>query len=142
MKQPGLGGEPRGCGIKVKLSQGVEQVAGKDDPLALPPRKAFAYEMIDPAFHRISCCDTKSGAADLRTFGNQLSVDPGRSLRRDLSLNTEIRSRGKREMLASLRIVICPRLHDRAGRSIAGHFDIGESDVMRSSIDALDDRIG
>ncbi len=41
-----------------------------------------------------------------------------------------------------MRIVVRPRLHDRAGRGIAGHFDIGEPDVMRSSIDPLDDRIG
>ena len=82
---------------------------------SLPPRKAFAYEMIYPAFHRISCCDTKSSAADLRISGNQLPVEPGRSPRRDLGLNAEIRSRGEREMLAALRIVICPRLHDRAG---------------------------
>jgi hypothetical protein len=109
------------------LSQGVEQIASEDDPLPLPPRKAFAHEMIYAVFHRISCCATKSGAADLRIFGNQLSVDPGRSPRRDLSLNTEIRSRGKREMPAALRIVICPRFHDCAGRGIAGHFDIGET---------------
>jgi hypothetical protein len=49
------------------LSQGVEQIASEDDPLPLPPRKAFAHEMIYPAFQ---CCDTKSGATDLPTFGN------------------------------------------------------------------------
>ena len=44
-------------------------------------------------------------------------------------------------MLASLRILICPRLNDCGGRGIAGHFDIDESDVMRSSIDSLHDRV-
>src|SRR6185295_18523749 len=118
MEQPGLDGEPRYSCIKFSLSQRVEQIASEDDPLPLPPRKAFAYEMIYPAFHRISCCAPKSGAADFRISGNQLSVDPGRSPRRHLSLDAEIRSRGEREMLAALRIVICPRLHDRAGRGI------------------------
>ena len=47
------GAADSGC-IKVTLSQGVEQIASEDDPLPLPPRKAFAYEMIYPALHRIS----------------------------------------------------------------------------------------
>ena len=57
----------------------VEQIASEDEPLPLPPRKAFAYEMIYPAFHRISCCDTKSSAADLRHL-RQSTVGRSRSL--------------------------------------------------------------
>src|SRR3954468_21292577 len=125
MDQPGLDGQPRYRCIKVPSSQGVEQIASEDDPLPLPPRKAFAYKMIDPALHRLSGCDPKSGAADLRILAHQPPVEPRRPLCRDLSLDTEIRSCGEREMLAPLRIVICPRLHNRARRSIAGHFDIG-----------------
>src|SRR6185369_6604880 len=142
MEQPGLDGEPRYSCIKFSLSQRVVQIASEDDPLPLPSCKTFADEMIYPAFHRISCCDTKSSAANLRTSANQLPVEPGRSPRRYLGLNAEIRSRRKRQALASLRVFICPRLHDRAGRGIAGHFDVGKPDVMRSSIDALHDRIG
>ena len=79
----------------------VEQIASEDDPLPLPPRKAFAYEMINPAFHRFSRFAIRNPLlADVRISREQLPVDPGRSRRRDLGLNTEIRSRGERETLA------------------------------------------
>ena len=39
-------------------------------------------------------------------------------------------------------ILIGPRLDDRAVAAVAGHVELGKPKVMRSTIDAFDDRIG
>ena len=53
MRKPGFRGHLRCSGVQFVPTQSVEEIAGKDDAVALPAHETFARQMIDPRLQRI-----------------------------------------------------------------------------------------
>ena len=113
--------------VQFAPAQGVEEIAGEDDPLSLPAGEAFLDEMIDAPVHRLAHLGAEAAAAERRVLGEKLAVEPGRAGRGDLRLDREVRPRGERQALPAVGILVGPRLDDRAGPGVAGHLKIGEA---------------
>jgi hypothetical protein len=84
----------------------------------------------------------KSAAACRRLAGEKLPIEPSGAIRRDLGLDRQVGSGGKRQPLAAPSIFIGPDFDNGARHGVAGELDVRETDMVRAPIDALDDRVG
>ena len=77
MRESGLERESRVSPIQLPPPQCLEQIAGEDDTLALPPRQTFLNEVIDTTDYRLAYFGAESATARRRLPRNKLSIDPG-----------------------------------------------------------------
>ena len=99
-------------------------------------------EMIDPAVHCLADLCAEAAAAERGLLGEKLAVEPGGAGRRDLRLDREIRSSGERQALAAAGVVVGPRLDDGPRLGVARHLQVGENEMVRAPVDAVDDGVG
>ena len=104
-------------GFKFAPAKIVKKVAGEDDPLALAAREPFLDMVVDAGAHRLAHLGAKAAFGQGHRFlCNELTVDPGRALRRHLSLDREIGADGDRELGPSSGILEPAQFNDRARR--------------------------
>jgi hypothetical protein len=98
--------------------------------------------VIDAPVHRLAHLNAESVAACRRFSCQELTIKPGGSRCGDLGLEREVRPCGERQPAPTARIFIGTCLDDCARRGVARHFEVGELQMVRSSVDAFDDGIG
>ena len=109
-----------------------------------PCRRAepFAGKMFEATIHRLPNLRAKSASAQRRFLCEKLAIDPRRARCCDLRLDRQVRSRRKRRAFAPLAVLVGAHLDHRAGFGVSGHLKVGKNEVVRTSIDAVNDRIG
>jgi len=142
MGEPRVGRQLGGGLVEFASAQRIDEVAGEDDSLPLPPSQILFDEMIDPAVHCLADLRAEAAAAACELLGKKLAVNPGRAWRRDLRLDRKVRSSGERQALATTSVVVGPRLNDGSRLGVAAHLKIGEDDMVRAPVYAVDDGIG
>ena len=142
-RRSSLGGELLADRIEFTPAQGVEQIAGEDHLLPLSPREPLLDQVIGARRHGGLHLGAEAAATKkCRLAGNQLAIDPGGARRLDLRVDVEIGPHRQRDTAPALGIVELAQLHDRPGRAVAGRVEVGQLDVMRAAIDAVDHGIG
>jgi deoxycytidylate deaminase len=63
MSKPRFGRQFRGGSIELALAQSVDEIAGEDDPLALPPGQVLFGEVVDATVHCFADLGTETAAA-------------------------------------------------------------------------------
>ena len=104
--------------------------------------KPSLTKYINSPVHRLPNLGAEAAGAERGLIGQKLMVDPGRTRRRDLRLDREVRSGGERQALAVAGIVIGTRFHDGAGPRVARHLQVGEDEMLCPPVDAFDDGVG
>ena len=129
-----LGRQLGGGLVEFASAQRMDEVAGEDDSLPLPPSQILFDEMIDPAVHCLADLRAEAATAECGLLGKKLAVDPGRAWRLDLRLDRKVRSSGERQALATTGVIVGPRLNDGPRLGVADHLKIGEDDMVRAPV--------
>src|SRR5208337_2548570 len=98
--------------------------------------------MIDSAFHRVTDLGAEpppplSAESLARSWRSSPVARP-----RDLRLDREVPSGGERQTLVAAGIVVSSRLGGCPRLGVARHLQVGECEMVRAPVDAVDDRVG
>ena len=114
MRKAGFGRELGDRLVQLAPAQGVQEIAGEEDPLSLAAGQAFLDEMIRAPIHRIAHLGPETAAAGRSLTREKPPVDPRCTRCGHLLLDDEVRPRGERQALPALGIFGAPGyLHQR-----------------------------
>src|SRR5262249_41521217 len=124
-------------------AKGFKELPAENNALPLTPCQPFSNKMIDPRLERLANVATEAGFRQRDPLAREeLAVEPGRTNRRDLSLDREIRAGCEGESPLSTD-VDSPDLDDSAdGRRELQGFSVAKTNMVSAPINCVDDRIG
>src|SRR4029453_14809192 len=90
-----------GC-VELTPAQRLKQIAYEDHALPLPARKSFADKKFRTRVHGLAHLAAEAAVRDrCRLAGEKLAVEPGRTIRPQLRVDSEIRADGECKSLRS-----------------------------------------
>lgn len=124
--------------IELALAQDSDKVAADTDLISFAADQAAFNEPIDSPVKRSANLSAKSGAREIGSLaGDQTPIEPGRAFRDYLLIEIQVRTDGKRNALPALRILKTTQFDDAADRTIAGCLEVGQLEVMHTSVDPV-----
>jgi hypothetical protein len=105
--QTGLRRDLCAGGVELTPAQRLKQIAYEDDALPLPTRKSFADQKFRTSVHGLAHLAAEAAVRDRCLLaGEKLAVEPGRTIRPQLRVDSEIRADGECKSLPPLGILV------------------------------------
>src|SRR5690606_29174941 len=135
--------QPAAESLEFAPAQRLDQVAAENDPAMLPRGQSLTHQMLGAFLHSLTDLGPETTCGQRSRIARQgLPVEPGRTRRRNLALQIEVRAHGDCHSPLPSGVVEPAQLDDGAGCAVTGRIEIGKLDVMGSPIDAVDHGIG
>ena len=129
--------------VKLASSQRVEEITREYYALALPVGEAVSNQVLDASVHRLTDLAAESARAQGGRFtSDKLAVEPGGAASLDLRVDGQVGTHRQGDAPAANGILELAELDDAARRGIACSVEVGQTDMVSTSIDSVDNGVG
>ena len=133
------------CSGRFKLAspQRVEHVPREYDALALPVGEALPDQVLDASVHRVADLAAESARTQRGRFTrDKVAVEPGGAASLDLRVDGQVGTHRQGDALAANGILELAELDDAARYGVACSVQVGQANMVSTSINSVDNGIG
>ena len=143
IRQASVRSDARCRSLKLASPQRVEEITCEYDALALPVGEALPDQALDASVYRLADFAAESTRAKRGRFtSDELAVEPGGAARPDLRLDRQVGTHRQRDALAADGILESAELDDAARRGVARRVQVGQANMISTSVDPVDNGVG
>jgi hypothetical protein len=129
--------------FKLASPQRVEHIPREYDALALPLSEALRDEVFDASVHRVADLAAESTRTQRGRFTrDKVAVEPGGAASLDLRVDGQVGTHREGDALAAKGILELAELDDAARHGVACSVQVGQANMVSTSVDSVDNGIG